>query len=54
MSVWPSLIYLLLVLFSLGVNAGKDEKMGTMLLANVITLSLLWWGGFFDPLIRGG
>lgn len=48
MNVWPSLIYLSLT--CLGMGANKDWTFGYTA-AQVSIWALLWWGGFFDPLI---
>jgi hypothetical protein len=54
MSVWPPLIMIIWVTLALGINLavanGKD-----LLLSFGVTgalCALLWWGGFFDPLLR--
>lgn len=56
--MWPQIIYLLLIALGLGVwlsqygkpNTGK-HGMETPL-ATIITLALLYWGGFFDPILK--
>jgi len=53
---WPQAIYLALTLLGLGVEIsrhGEPKKPGrynavSTLIATVVVLSLLYWGGFFD------
>lgn len=57
MSVWPQLIYLALVVIGLtlaAVNHGRPREeyhFGLSLFAAVAILGILYWGGFFDPLL---
>lgn len=54
--MWPQIILLLLFMLGLGVslaNHGKprgNENVWITLISDVIVLSILWWGGFFNPL----
>jgi hypothetical protein len=53
----PQLIYLALMVLGLGVSLAKHGEprspmnAGTHILGLAIAISLLWWGGFFDPLL---
>jgi hypothetical protein len=51
-SVWPSLIYLVLIFTSIGISTGKDDLSMSHIVANTVVFGLLYWGGFFDPLLR--
>lgn len=52
MSLWPQITYLTLITFSLGINISKGTDIGTTLVAAGIVNSILYWGGFFDVLMR--
>lgn len=51
---WPEGIFLGLLLLGLGYATAKDGEprsnydVGASLLCVVITVALLWWGGFFS------
>lgn len=54
----PQIIVLCLVVFNLGITAARHGEIETReynffvsLLAQAITLLLLYWGGFFDGLL---
>jgi len=48
-SVWPSIIWLLLTAIGFGYRMDKLEL--SYIAATTGVATLLWWGGFFDPLI---
>ena len=57
--MWPQIIILFLVVFSLGVGAAnhgniKSERVNfwTNLVCGLIGQGLLFWGGFYDKLIK--
>lgn len=60
MAALPQLIYIVLMALSLGLNFashGKPREPGNAwyaVAALAIVLPLLWWGGFFDPLLSHG
>lgn len=51
---WPQLIYIALMFLATGGALAKHgeskgtHNFGVALIADAITLSLLWWGGFFS------
>lgn len=58
MSAWPQLIYLALCLFSFGVTVAKHGEptkynAGGQLVALLIILPILYWGGFFNVFLKG-
>ena len=55
----PQLIYLLIIVVGFTINCMKHGKPQTgnyngwlSFLASIITLLILWWGGFFDVMIN--
>lgn len=58
MSIWPPIIIILLMAIDFGITTAKaGEPRGNhnplvTLLGAAITCSLLYWGGFFAPLLR--
>lgn len=51
---WPQPILLALALFGLGVKWHTSDSVPEFLGELIVTialLALLWWGGFFDPLL---
>jgi hypothetical protein len=55
----PQLIVIALMLFSLGISAQRsgtpktgDNNFWVDVTSTIITLVLLWWGGYFDVLIK--
>ena len=57
--MWPQLIYLGLLILGFGVNIGlhgkpqKEYNAWTKLVDVIISLSILYWGGFFDCFFNG-
>jgi hypothetical protein len=59
MTLLPQIILITLCLISLGLEIAKHGEMKepnrhniwTWLTAAAITHGLLWWGGFYDPMI---
>lgn len=52
---WPQLIVLMLIAHGLGVKAanhiGPADYVSHVVIA-LLVLALLWWGGFFAPLME--
>jgi len=51
-SVWPSLIWLALTILGFGLQGGDKTLRPTHLVSYGIQTVILYWGGFFDPLLR--
>ena len=57
--MWPQLIYLGLIILGLGMHMalhGEKQKRynaWTQLVASIISVGILYWGGFFDCLFNG-
>lgn len=55
--MWPQLIWLALAFITLGMSAANhgqkrsNESFGWTLCGVLLSLSLLYWGGFFAPLL---
>ena len=51
---WPQIIFLALTLLGLGINMGlhgerqNPHNFWTALFGSVVSVSLLYWGGFFN------
>lgn len=57
MSIWPQLVYLGLMVFGLGLALSKHGDQTTISIWAIsirsgVALALLYFGGFFDPLLR--
>jgi hypothetical protein len=52
MSIWPPLIYIAITFVGIGMLAAKDKLDVFRFIAEVLLFGLLYWGGFFDPLLR--
>jgi hypothetical protein len=50
-SIWPSLIYSALTLCGAAARIGRRDAVAAIL-SRVVIWALLYWGSFFDPLIR--
>jgi len=60
MSIWPVVVHSVLVAISFGVVLSKLGQPKTdkydlhdLLIAPFVMISLLYWGGFYEPLVRG-
>jgi hypothetical protein len=58
MSIWPAITLLMLWAVSLGINVAQhgepkkgNENAWITVMAMLVTGSILWWGGFFVPLM---
>lgn len=52
MSLLPSLIYIALTCCGVGMLYANGKYGFSDLIGSVVTWALLYWGGFFDPLLR--
>jgi hypothetical protein len=60
MSILPQIIVIALSFIGIGIEIAKDGQMKepkkynakVHIIATIITLSLLYWGGFFDNIIK--
>jgi hypothetical protein len=57
--MWPQIIWFVIALLNLGVELARhgEERTGehnffNSLISFTLTVSLLAWGGFFEPLLR--
>jgi hypothetical protein len=55
----PQIVYLGLALLGLGIELERHGKpkegehnFGISLISTTITICILWWGGFFNPLFK--
>lgn len=51
-SIWPSFIWLSLTILGFGLQWGGGTLKATHIVALVMVTGILYWGGFFDPLLR--
>ena len=57
--MWPQLIYLGLIILALGLHIGlhgqpqKNYNAFTQLVSSIISVGILYWGGFFDCFFNG-
>lgn len=58
MNIWPPIIVLLLMALSFGISCSKTGEQRPVynpisdLIGSAIMGVILYWGGFFDPLLR--
>jgi hypothetical protein len=58
MTIWPPIIILMLMALSFGINCAKAGQSRPAyspvadLVGSAITGAILYWGGFFEPLLR--
>lgn len=49
--IWPSLILSIAQSVGIGIVLAKGERIGTTIISQLLPLILLYWGGFFNPLL---
>jgi hypothetical protein len=52
MSVWPPVIILCWIAVVIGIAIAEAKDVLLCLAGMAALCALLWWGGFFDPLLR--